>query len=405
MKRSIYFLRLPMAALLIGLAFASCNKDVPPAVPINYPDNSGQTIAEIISGDTSYSFLTAALTRTGLIQSLAKTNSTFTFFAPKNDAFRYAGIPSADVVNALPLELLVPALQYHLVPGQIYSSLNIQPVYPNVQLPTAFTFPAPNTSPLVRFSTFPSRRDNGAWVNNIPLVATDIKASNGIIHNPFTLVMPPSRSLWDRINSDTASNNNKSLAYLRAALIRADSGVAPTSFNSLIYTLSYPLVNATVFAPTDSAFQSLLTGAIAQALIAQSVPPQIAIQQAQYLASTPAVFQNPALFGALSAQTVKGILVYHVLLNRTFTNNIPSTATAIPTVLNTVYSQHPGIVATAAFYPPPYPPSVYAASVKGLANGTASKIYVNPTPEPYGTSDQHYYNGVLHKIDQVMLPQ
>jgi uncharacterized surface protein with fasciclin (FAS1) repeats len=27
------------------------------------------------------------------------------------------------------------------------------------------------------------------------------------------------------------------------------------------------------------------------------------------------------------------------------------------------------------------------------------------SPEPFGTSDQEYINGVLHKIDAVLLPQ
>jgi uncharacterized surface protein with fasciclin (FAS1) repeats len=403
MKRASYILRLPLAVLLLGSILASCNKDVPPAVPIEYPQPSGKSMADIINGDTSYSFLKTALTRAGMLDALANPSSTYTLFAPKNSAFRNSGIPSTAVINALPLTTLVPLLQYHLVPGQIYSSLNIPPTYPNIQLPTAFVFPAPNTNPLVRFSTFPSRRDNGLWVNNVPITTPDIAASNGVMHNVLTLVAPPSRSLWDRINTDTVSTNNKSLAYLRAALIRADSGVAPTSLASLIYTLSYPPVNATVFAPTDSAFRATLTGAIAQALIAQGVPPATALAQATALASTPAVFQNPALFGVLTAQTVKGILVYHVVLNRTFTNNIPTTTTNVQTVLNTVVAAHPGIFITSTFAGP----FVSAATVKGIANATASKLYIDktPTPEPGGSSDQHYYNGVLHKIDQVLLPQ
>ena len=36
---------------------------------------------------------------------------------------------------------------------------------------------------------------------------------------------------------------------------------------------------------------------------------------------------------------------------------------------------------------------------------SASNIAINPTPAPGGTSDQHYLNGVIHKIDQVLRPQ
>ena len=392
-----------MAVLLTGVVLSSCNKDVPAATPIDYPQNSGKTIADIINGDTSYSFLKAGLTRAGMLDVLANPASTYTLFAPKNSAFRLSGIPSTAVINGLPLTTLVPALQYHLVGGQVYSSLNIKPIYPNNQLPTSFIFPAPNTNPLLRFSTFPSRRDNGAWVNNIPITATDIPAANGIMHNTLTLVMPPSRSLWDRINTDTVSSNNKSLSYLRAAIIRADSGVAPTSLNSLIYTLSYPPVNATVFAPTDSAFRSTLTLVVTGALMKQGLDQATAFATATALCATPAVFSNPALYPALTAQTVKGILVYHVVLNRTFTNNIPTTPLAVKTVLNTVpvAAAHPGITISSVFSGP----FVGAATVKGLYNATAAKIYINPTPDPSGWSDQHFYNGVLHKIDQVLVPQ
>jgi len=46
---------------------------------------------------------------------------------------------------------------------------------------------------------------------------------------------------------------------------------------------------------------------------------------------------------------------------------------------------------------------VGAATVKGLANASASNVIINPLPA--GSSDQHYVNGVMHKIDQVLLPQ
>jgi len=400
MKKVSHILRLPVAVLLLGLGMSSCNKDVPDAVPNTFPQPTGKSMADIINADTSYSFLKAGLTRAGMLDLLGNPASVYTFIAPKNSAFRLSGIPSVAVVNALPLTLLVPALQYHIIPGQVYSSLNITNAVPNNQLPTSLIFPAPNTNPLVRFTTFPSRRDNGVWVNNIPIVAADITASNGIMHNPLTLVMPPTRSLWDRINTDTVSSNNKSLSYLRAAIIRADSGQAPTSLASLIYTLSYPPVNATIFAPTDSAFRSTLTLAVTAALMKQGMPQAQAFATATALCATPAVFSNPALYAALPAQTVKGIVVYHLVLNRTFTNNIPVTATQIKTALNSAIPTHPGLTISSVFAGP----FVGAATVKGLYNASAAKIYINPTPEPNGWSDQHYYNGVIHKIDQVLIP-
>jgi hypothetical protein len=46
---------------------------------------------------------------------------------------------------------------------------------------------------------------------------------------------------------------------------------------------------------------------------------------------------------------------------------------------------------------------VTAATVKGVANPTASNVLIDPRTN--GTSDQHYINGVIHKIDQVLRPQ
>ncbi|MFN8246706.1 MAG: fasciclin domain-containing protein [Ferruginibacter sp.] len=162
--------------------------------------------------------------------------------------------------------------------------------------------------------------------------------------------------------------------------------------------------NFTVFAPTNAAFQTTLTGAIYQALVSLGVPPATALAQAQALASTPAVFSNPLLYGALTAQTVKGIVVYHVLGTRAFTNNLPTTQTFVPTLLNSAVPAHPGVGLQATFGVP----FVTSATVKGVGNATAANIIINAsplTPDPAGTSDQHFLNGTIHKIDQVLLPQ
>jgi phage tail sheath gpL-like len=113
------------------------------------------------------------------------------------------------------------------------------------------------------------------------------------------------------------------------------------------------------------------------------------------------VFNNPLLYPALTAQVVKGLVVYHILGTRAFSVNLPATATSVPTLLNSAIAAHPGVSVTATFTGP----FVTGATVKGLGNPTASTILINPTPAPGGTSDQHYLNGVLHKINQVLRPQ
>lgn len=395
MRKSLnYKWPIGVIALLMGITMASCNKDVPDPLPIEFPAPSGTSIGTIINTDPNFSLLKAAATKAGVMPILLDSSRDLTLFAPDDAAFAASGI-SSGVINALPAAQLGAILQYHLV-SQVVTAGKIPSTFPNFQYPS-FLNPAPSVSALLRLTTFPSTR-NGAWVNNIPIKAVDRAASNGVMHTVAALVAPPSKFLWNRIADDPE------LSYLEAAIIRADSGIASNSSSSLVGALNNIGANLTVFAPTDAAFQVTLTGAIAQALIAQGVPPADALALAGQLASTPDVFKNPALYAALSAQTVRGIVVYHVLVSRAFSNNLPTTQTLYKTLLNSAVPAHPGIGLQVVFGNPPSPFAT-AATVKGAANAAAANILINPTPEPNGTSDQHYLNGVIHKIDQVLLPQ
>jgi uncharacterized surface protein with fasciclin (FAS1) repeats len=272
-------------------------------------------------------------------------------------------------------------------------------------------------------SIFPAKRGTNLFVNNIPVTQPDVEVANGVIHKIAVVAIPPSQYLWNRI--DTAAD----LTFLKAAIQRADSGSAASA--TLQAALLNPAANLTVFAPTNTAFQQILTAQITLGLIPivtqQLIPlitqqliaggatpdeaaaqapalaaaqaPALAQTQATALASTPAVFQNPALYGVLSAQTVKGLVVYHLLGVRAYTVNLPDTPTNIPTLLNSAIPAHPGVSVQATLGAT----GVTAATVKGAANATASNILINPLPG--GTSDQNYINGVLHKIDQVLRPQ
>jgi hypothetical protein len=144
-----------------------------------------------------------------------------------------------------------------------------------------------------------------------------------------------------------------------------------------------------------------LTAQITQALMAQGMDQATAQATATALASSPSVFTNPATASVLTPQTVKGLVVYHLLGSRAFSVNIPTSATSVPTLLNTAIPTHPGVALQATFGAT----GVTAAMVKGAANATASNVQINPTPAPNGTSDQHYINGVIHIIDQVLRPQ
>jgi len=404
------------SSFIVGAAMlVACNKDLPQAEPIVQPTPTGTSIAETINSDADLSILKAAIARAGtpLNALLSDKSGVFTFFAPTNAAFQNffaaLGIPANVGVAAFRPGQLDTLLRYNLIGGQKLTTSIIPTTFPNLQEPSSFVLAAPSATlpPGLRMPIFPSKNSLGFFVNNIPITGADIAAANGVIHKIPVVATPPSQYLWNRI--DTAAD----LAFLKAAILRADSGT--TAATSLQSALLNPAANLTVFAPTNTAFQQVLTFQITQALIplvtqqlivggatpdqAAAQAPALAQGQATALASSPAVFQNPLLFSALTAQTVKGIVVYHLLGVRAFTVNFPTTATLVPTLLNSAVPAHPGVALQATFGAT----GVTAARVKGVANPTASNIAINPFPG--GTSDQNYVNGVLHKIDQVLIPQ
>ena len=381
------------------LFLSACNKVVVESAPVTFPEQAtSPTLAKLLDkSDSSLTYFKAAVVKAGMLSMLDDINTSYTIFAPTNDAFILSGIPSVAVINSLPTASVAGLVSYHIVPQKVLSQ-NIPESFPNFEYPTVLN-PTTGTSgfnPLVRLTSFPSKRGTSAWVNNIPVTEVNANAVNGVMHKVYTLVSPPSKYLWDSIST------SRDLTYLKAAIIRADSGVAVQ--NRLQTALGSFGVNLTILAPTNLAFQTLLTGAIYKSLVLQGMPAATAYPTAQYLASTPDVYSNPALYGALSAQTVKGILVYHILGVsipgiRVFSVNLPTTPTSIKTLLNGAIAAHPGLLANATFSGP----FVGAATFKGAANTTASNLIINPL-NPFAT-DQHFINGVIMKIDQVLLPQ
>lgn len=399
-------------ALVAAIAtLTSCNKDLEEFEPIPTPGtSSAKAIGDTLKLSADDSLFYKVIVRGGMLSLLNDKTKNFTLFSPNNAAVRQfvsgasggaippSGAPEATYVGfintTLPVASAAAVVQYQVLPQTVLTT-SFGASFANFPYPTLLN-PNPAASPFLRLDGFVSTRSNGAWLNNIPVIAPNRLAGNGVIHSTAAVSVPPSTLLWDRINADAG------LTYLKAAIQRADSGAAPgTSLQYLLGTQTIaPGLNLTLFAPTDAAFQAGLTAVITQALIAQGVPPATAALQAAALAASPTVFSNPALYPSLTAQTVKGVVVYHILFGqRAFTPNIPTTATSVPTLLNSAVPTHPGVSIAATFTGP----VVTAATVKGVANPSASNILINPLPN--GNSDQHYVNGVLHKIDQVLFPQ
>jgi hypothetical protein len=293
---------------------------------------------------------------------------------------------------------------YSIIPGRQYLSDSVPATFPNIQLPSSLTIASLPGTPLpLKLSTFPSKRANGFWDNNIPVVKPDNKFSNGVVHVVAGIVAPPSQVLKSAIYS------NPDCSYFKAAIARADSGM--TGLNRLDSLLGYAVTNMTVLVPNNDAFKTLLFGSIYGALLAQGADQPTAFAQATALSASPDVFSNPALFGVLTAQTVRGIAAYHFLATnmgsgfqpniRAFSVNFPETPAFFTTLVNSSVSIHPGIMAQATFTGP------FVTSLKFTGLGTFP-----PGGAPYSGAaatavkmDQHAVNGVFHIIDKVLLPQ
>ena len=127
----------------------------------------------IAAGD--FNTLVAAVQAAGLVDTL-KGEGPYTVFAPTDEAF--AKLPDGTVEMLLLPEnkdKLVAILTYHVVPG------NVQAV-DVVELTSATTANGANVAIRVE--------ETVVFVNDSRVVATDIEASNGVIHVVDTVLMP-----------------------------------------------------------------------------------------------------------------------------------------------------------------------------------------------------------------------
>lgn len=223
MKKLIMKLKLNYLAMLIiaALSFtlAGCDDDDDP--PVVIPSNN---IADIVSNDSRFSTLLAALQEANLVDVFSG-STPYTVFAPTDDAFNAYlsanGITANDLLNSPDLAEI---LQYHVVAGSVASSaltnggvetLTGENVYVNV--------------------------NSGVVINGIATVTSpDVSADNGVIHVIDAVLEPAAGTV-----TEIAAGNS--------------------SFSTLVGLLSDFGLDAalgedgpfTVFAPTNDAFDKI----------------------------------------------------------------------------------------------------------------------------------------------------
>ena len=131
-------------------------------------------IVDIAMSAGNFSTLLVAVKEAGLVDTL-KGEGPFTVFAPTDEAF--AKIPAEQLQALLEdKEALTAVLTYHVVPGKVLAEDVV----------------ALNSATTVQGSDIDIDTSNGVRVDSAQVVATDIVASNGVIHVIDTVIMPQS---------------------------------------------------------------------------------------------------------------------------------------------------------------------------------------------------------------------
>ncbi|MBK8798297.1 MAG: fasciclin domain-containing protein [Anaerolineales bacterium] len=147
----------------------------------------------------SFNTLAAAVQAAGLVDAL-KGDGPFTVFAPTDDAFAKLPQETIDALLADPTGDLSQILLYHVVPGKVMAA----------DLSDGLEVDTLQGSPVVV-----TLSDAGAMINDANIIATDIEASNGVIHVIDSVLMPPLEA--DAMAADAAAEATPEAAASEAA--------------------------------------------------------------------------------------------------------------------------------------------------------------------------------------------
>ncbi|AXB33386.1 fasciclin domain-containing protein [Vibrio campbellii] len=134
-----------------------------------------EDIVDVAAANGSFNTLVAAVKAAGLVDTL-KGEGPFTVFAPTDEAF--AKLPDGTVEMLIMPEnkdKLVAILTYHVVPGKVMAA-------DVVKMNKATTVQGQD----VMIKTMGDK----VMVNNATVIATDVKAKNGVIHVIDTVIIP-----------------------------------------------------------------------------------------------------------------------------------------------------------------------------------------------------------------------
>lgn len=161
-------IRIAKVTLLIASLGLSCSLSASPSTA------KQQDIVGVAAAAGTFNTLVAAVKAAGLVETL-QGEGPFTVFAPTDEAF--AKLPAGTVESLLlpaNKQKLIGILTYHVLAGKVMAA--------DVKTMQAKTVNGAELAITVG--------TGGVMVNNAKVVATDIAASNGVIHVIDTVVLP-----------------------------------------------------------------------------------------------------------------------------------------------------------------------------------------------------------------------
>lgn len=189
--------------------------------PLGAQEASGD-IVETADAAGSFTTLLAAAEAAGLVDTL-KSDGPFTVFAPTDDAFNALPAGTVEGLLADP-EALAEILLYHVVPGRVLAA-------DVVGLTSATT---------VQGSTIAIEVVGGGVVLNgsTNVVATDVLATNGVIHVIDSVLMPPTDTAPPATPSSTATPTSTPAPAVTGSAGLQDSNAWTSSALAVLVTIA-----------------------------------------------------------------------------------------------------------------------------------------------------------------------
>ena len=172
MKKFV-FVMISAVVLAAGPAFAHCGACGTGEKHSHADKAMNQDIVGVAVAAGDFNTLVAAVKAAGLVETL-QGDGPFTVFAPTDEAFAKLPAGTVDKLLANP-DKLKQILLYHVVPGKVTADKV-------VSLNSATTAEGDDVAIKVK--------GDSVMVNNATVTATDVMASNGVIHVIDTVLIP-----------------------------------------------------------------------------------------------------------------------------------------------------------------------------------------------------------------------